>query len=245
MPLPIFIITLKTARKRRQPLLEQLQEAGLEYTLWFGVDGRHKLPAEFEKHVDRNAAHKNIHREMIDTEFACALSHHLLYQEILKNNPSGAIVLEDDAIVGPRFAQWARATTDLHQDLLLLDHKGVFASKQNPKRILPDTQAFRITLPPYLSTGYAISNNGAAAFIKHGFPIRGLADWPFDISQLDAWAVMPKLVEHGDLQTSGSDIRQARDVAMGSGRAPNRNKRFFQRKYWRRKWKKTISIRIS
>ena len=245
MPLPIFIITLKEACKRRQPLLEQLQESGLEYTLWFAVDGRRELPAEFETHVDRNVARKNIHREMTDAEFACALSHHLLYQEILKNNPSGAIVLEDDAIVGPRFAQWARVTNDLRQDLLLLDHKGVFASKKNPKHILPDTQAFRITLPPYLATGYAISNSGAAAFIKHGFPIRGLADWPFDISQLATWAVLPRLVEHGDLQTSGSDLRQTRDMAMRKGGTPNRNARFFQRKYWRRKWKKVFSIRIS
>jgi len=57
---------------------------GLQYELFFGVDGRRGLPAEHEPLVDRSARINAGSRPMSDPEYACALSHLMIYRRIVE-----------------------------------------------------------------------------------------------------------------------------------------------------------------
>jgi len=100
---PIIILTLKDRVARRTRLLSVLKTQGVPYELWFAVDGRNGLPQKYEHLVDRQQIFKNLHRDLGEAEIACALSHQLIYKEILDRNLKAAIILEDDAIIDETF----------------------------------------------------------------------------------------------------------------------------------------------
>ena len=174
---------------------------------------------------------------MGNTEFACALSHHFIYKEVLKRELPMAIILEDDAIIGPDFKAFCDMDNPLFCDLLLLDHNKAFVSRGKAHHIIADTSAFRTTLAPDLTTGYAISNTGARILIEKSLPISAPADWPWDISKMNTWATDPRIVDHSSLVTGSSSIRHERENVVVSGRKA----RFFKRAYWVRKWQKIVS----
>ena len=105
---PIYVISLGDASERRKPLLEALSAFGFDYRLFDAVDGRKGLPAKFEEYVDRKKTRENIARDMTDAEYACALSHFMIFREIDSMKLPGAIILEDDAILQPQFAEFYR-----------------------------------------------------------------------------------------------------------------------------------------
>ena len=69
----IFVLTLEGAEHRRRTLMKQLDDQGLSYELFFGIDGRNGLPEEYEKLIDCQSAQETLGRPMGDAEFACAL----------------------------------------------------------------------------------------------------------------------------------------------------------------------------
>lgn len=122
MTIPVYILTLADAAERRQPLVDALAEMRIPFTLWPAIDGRQGLPAEYEPLIDRAAARKKQCREMGNGEFACALSHHFIYRDIVAQQAPIALVLEDDARIGAELRDFL---DHLHRDdfdLLLLDH---------------------------------------------------------------------------------------------------------------------------
>lgn len=254
MPFPIYIITLKGAAQRRQPLLDKLAEFEIPYRLWFGVDGRNGLPEDMEPRVDREMAYKNQRRYLSDGEFACALSHQSIYQDMLGKNLDAAIILEDDAIIDQRFCDYFNSEQNRAFDLLLLDHQRTYVLAKKVWDIIPDTRAFRVTLPPNLGTGYVIGAHGARALIKGNSPICNVADWPIDISRLNAWAALPTLVMHTNQRTGASHLRDSREASRTNvvqsseskyKRVLNKHTRVFKLSYWRYKWKRFISRRIA
>lgn len=230
----IFVLTLEGDKARRQPLLDQLDEFGLAYELWFGLDGRNGISPDMEALIDRKLARKKLHREMGNAEFACALSHHFIYKEILQRELSMAIILEDDAIIGAGFKSFCDMRDRLFCDLLLLDHDKAFVSAQKMQPISAEICAFRTTLAPDLSTGYAISNAGARMLVEKSLPISAPADWPWDVSKMETWAITPRIVDHPSLIDSHSNIRSERGDTVFYGQKT----RFLRRAYWGRKLEK-------
>jgi glycosyl transferase family 25 len=94
---PIFVISLPGCEARRQPLLDALAGLGRPAEVILGVDGRNGLAAEHEPFIDRPGAERSLGRPMRNAEFACALSHQLVYRLIEERGLAGAVVLEDDA----------------------------------------------------------------------------------------------------------------------------------------------------
>ena len=105
---PVIILTLKDRVDRRTRLVNALEAQGVRYELWFAVDGRSGLPQKYEHLVDRQQIFKNLQRDMGEAEIACALSHQLIYKEIIDRNLKAAIILEDDAIIGETFLDFYR-----------------------------------------------------------------------------------------------------------------------------------------
>jgi glycosyl transferase family 25 len=243
---PIFVISLPGCEARRAPLLAALAAQGLSGEVVLGVDGRNGLPPEHEQEVDRAAARARLGRPASDPELACALSHQRVYGLILARGLPGAVVLEDDAIPQPAFAAFLAAGLHRQADLTLFDYddkaRGLLGTG---REVLPGLRLWTLATTRHLTTGYAVSARGAAQLRREGLPVRGLADWPCDVTRLGAKAVAPRLILR---PTRGSDSLiessrqrmlqdQQRQEKHGLGRllSPGR---------WRIRLRRTLSVRL-
>lgn len=236
-PLPIFVLTIEGGDKRRAPLLQRLKGMGLEYELFFGVDGRQGLPAVHEPLIDRSAQIETSGRAMTDGEYACTLSHLFIHRQIVARGLACAIVLEDDALIGTTFAALARGRIPVPGDLLMLDHAGGFYQWRRPVALGQGLHGYRVAIAPYLATGYVLTRQAAGFMLDHAFPVHGVADWPCDIRGLQSYAAHPRIVDHPDPRTGPSDLQSARLALRLDQRAkrPSGPKRLLTRAYWMRR----------
>lgn len=192
---PIFVLTLPGDDDRRAPLMAQLAEAGLRAELVFGVDGRRGLPTCCETQIDRAAARTSLGREMTDGEFACALSHRAIYQTILDANLGGAIILEDDAILLPGFADLVRETRLGSLPLVLIDYAYGRAIRFSRRR-LDTVTLHRVAFSCTMANAYFINRMGAVGLLRAATPVSHPADWPCCLHGLGAWMVSQRLAFH-------------------------------------------------
>jgi glycosyl transferase family 25 len=240
---PIIVISLRDAADRRKPLLTQLGQFGLEFERFDAIDGRNGLPSQLESQVDRQQTRRNIARDMTDGEYACALSHLSIHGAILERGLPGAIVLEDDAILSPRFPTFYREAGYTGADLVLFDHSFSRFWRFSERRLTADVSAAPFSLCPSLATGYSISRHGCSFMVENSYPVSRPADWPCDITRIGALGTIPRIVGHPPADQSGSSLEAQR---IGS----------FQKRYWdirvrqtggfeTRKWKRWLIKRLS
>jgi glycosyl transferase family 25 len=97
------VITLRRATDRQAKIRESL--AGLDYELFFGVDGRDIDLADLERSglysdaLARKAVRAR--RSLRPGEIGCLLSHRAVYEKMLADGWHRALVLEDDAVPFP------------------------------------------------------------------------------------------------------------------------------------------------
>lgn len=242
---PIIVLSLPGEEARRAPLLQALTEMNLHHEVFLGVDGRDGLSDRWLTDIDRCWAYRNHERDLTDGEFACALSHREIYRLIGTRCLSGAIVLEDDAIVGRKFLTFVQQKHFLEAPLMMLDHS--HARVIGPEKNLLHGLAYRkLSLPSCLTTAYSISANAACALLKHSAPIRNQADWPGDIVALGAVALNPRIVDHPDPVTGTSHLRAGREqMARRGGNIERTLRRFTSTAHWKRWLIKRRSTRIS
>jgi len=123
---PIIVISLRDSVARRDAISKMWHNLELPFRFHDAVDGRRGLPPECEKEVDRALTQRTLDRGMSDTEYACALSHFAVYEHILKNKLAGAIVLEDDAIVGAGFRKFVTNKHYLNYNMVFLAHGSAY-----------------------------------------------------------------------------------------------------------------------
>jgi glycosyl transferase family 25 len=227
--LPVFILTLEELQSRALPLVDYLRSGNIEPEVVLGVDGRKGLPPEFEDRVDRNLARERLFRTITDAELACALSHQNIYREIVHRRLAGAIVLEDDAEPCDGFWQAIASFDPACIELLLLDHNRTRVRRGTDFEIAPGFAAHRIALPPFRTTGYAISRSGANFLLRTSDKVAMTADWPADIASIRTYAIWPRVVRPR-ATTEGSSIAEGRRTQAVSGRW----RRFLRRDYWQR-----------
>lgn len=180
-----------------------------------------------------------MYRDMADSEFACALSHHEIYKAIVERGLPDAVILEDDAKPAPEFFDYITHFSPPPFELLLFDHKNARVSRETPTELTKSARAFKVRVAPHLTTGYYLTQPAASKFIAQSLPISAPADWPCDITKFTCAAVMPRLVEQtppGD----GSDIEAQRQQYATSGRVT----RFLTPAYWHRWFLKRSSMKL-
>lgn len=243
MTIPVYILTLPDAAERRQPLLDDLQDLSIAFTLWHGVDGRQGLAPDFAHLIDRWAARKNMRRDMGDGEFACALSHHFIYRDIVEKGFSCALVFEDDARIGADLRGFLEHFDHFDVDLLLLDHCGARVLPRQKLQFRGGKVAYRVLSQPYLASGYIVTREGAKALIENSLPIRAPADWPFDVSELRTYVMDPPMTRQQGAGIGSYLAHERPDQAVARG-MPSLG-RYLTRSYWRKKYLKQFSRRIS
>ena len=220
--------------------MDQLEEMGLSYELWFGVNGRNGLPEHFETLIDRLAAHRNVGRPMADSEFACALSHNQIYQNMVAQGLAEAIILEDDVTIDDRLLSLFDHLTHPPCDLLLLGHSKGRVSPRNVVRLSDNFLAYKILMAPYGTTGYFLTKSAAELLIKQSQKISNVADWPCDITTLNSRVIMPRLCNHSEEAVDNSTIQVDRaEISLSSS-----FKRLLKLIYWKRWLVKRLGKRL-
>lgn len=96
----IFVLSVQAAAERRELFAERF--AGLDYTFFYGADKNNfNIENLVEKNIYNEDLAKKNHRYnklMMPGEIACAWSHRMMYEEMLKNDYSRVLILEDDAV---------------------------------------------------------------------------------------------------------------------------------------------------
>ncbi|MFC2966836.1 glycosyltransferase family 25 protein [Acidimangrovimonas pyrenivorans] len=245
-PWPVLVVSLADAQARRRALTAQLEALSIPFRFVDAVDGRNGLAARYETMIDRPGTEVQFGRPLADAEYACALSHLSLYRRIVDEDLPGAIVLEDDARVGPLFAEFLRGRGFEAADLIQLDHlHGDVWRFGTQTPLTGGIRIVRAARNASLTTGYSISRRGAAHILDHALPLRGPADWPCDVTALPAMLALPRVVDHPRIEPGTSDIEKARASLVTGLPQPRRGLRFFRAAYWRRWWFKRRTRRVS
>lgn len=242
---PVFVISLPGCEARRAPLLDALAAQGIACEVVLGVDGRNGLPPEHEPAVDRAAAQARLRRPISDAELACALSHQKIYQLIIDRGLPGAVVLEDDAQPQPGFRAFLNSGAHVRHHLTCFDYADNARALLGPGReVLPGVVLRRLAAPCHVTTGYAVSARAAMRLKREGLPVRGVADWPCDITSLGARLVVPRLILRPSGR-EGSMIEPTR-APLSAQRLTGRKdpSRFLTASYWRLRLRRMFSVRL-
>lgn len=99
----IYVVSLLRATDRRKNILSQMVSLGLDFSFVDAVDAKKIDPEELLAHVDASAVMLRRGRMLTAPEIGCALSHRKIYEDIVRSERSGAIILEDDIQIGSGF----------------------------------------------------------------------------------------------------------------------------------------------
>ena len=228
---PIYILSLPGSN-RLPSLTGDLDSWKIPYEVVWGIDGREKLPEEFEHLIDREAAQRRLGRPMSDGEFACALSHKKIYEKIANNPDVSAIVLEDDACLSSNFFKLGPSLLSAPCGLLLFDHKNTYVHRKDRIIFIDGLAAYRIALPPFLATGYMVSRDVATHLAFNNGLVVQPSDWPDAILKFESYACDPRIVQQKNRSLLSSNLEAGRRKQGHRRRKSLR--RLFYKSYWRR-----------
>ncbi|MHA3913453.1 glycosyltransferase family 25 protein [Halovulum sp. GXIMD14793] len=243
---PIFVIALPDADLRRATIRQQLEALNLPFSFVDAIDGREALPPEYEALVDREGTVKALRRPMADAEYACALSHRLIYQKIVSENLPGAVILEDDTLVGPPFAEFMRDGHYLGEHVIQLFHLGGRAYRFARHKPVFDQYSLILRIGnAWGALGYSISHTGAQFLLDRGYPLCRPADWPCDMAPLHPKLAVPHIVGHPPIKVN-SYLEPGR-AQLYFAKPPHlaRVLRFFTARYWQRVWFKCATRKLT
>lgn len=174
--LPTFVISLKRAISRRQRICQHLDTIGLRYKLIDAVDGN---ALSNEEKVNILAPGVQIHPGAI----GCYLSHLQVYKNIVADNISAALVLEDDAYLDPSFLSiMQHGCKSLEWDYCFLDSDDhndrgpIYYDHDDAVLIAPEVWAYRLSAGPHTTHAYMITLRAARQRLECAFPMQRAID---------------------------------------------------------------------
>lgn len=119
----VYVLSVPAAEERRKLFSERFN--GLQYSFYFGADKNGFTTADLvEKKIYSEDLAKKNHRYskgMMPGEIACAWSHTMMYEDMLKNNYDRIMIFEDDAVPDPgRMNQLPQILSEIPGDCELL-----------------------------------------------------------------------------------------------------------------------------
>jgi len=101
----VYVVSLARMPERRRAIAAELARHGVDAAVVDAVDARQADPQWLRDQVDEAAVLRHAGRTMSPPEIGCALSHRLVYRDILDSGACGALVLEDDVTLPPQFSE--------------------------------------------------------------------------------------------------------------------------------------------
>lgn len=122
----IFILSLPNEENRRRSSVQECNRYGLSFMWVNAMDYREKSVADIMSYYQPTTRAINKNRYLSLAEIACALGHQRIYQHIIEQQLSYAVVLEDDfkwqADPRPLFAHLDEIAAHTQFDVLLLGY---------------------------------------------------------------------------------------------------------------------------
>lgn len=94
--IPIYIINLDRCPDRREKMSRRLDELGLAYKFFAGVDGALLSKKQIAEVYKPMAAFERLGRELHPNEMACSWSHIKIYEMMIAEGIEEMVILEDD-----------------------------------------------------------------------------------------------------------------------------------------------------
>ncbi|WP_228156812.1 glycosyltransferase family 25 protein [Fuscovulum blasticum] len=111
-PVPIFVISLTRATERRARIAAEFAQAGLDYTLFDGIDGRAE-EARLLAQTDLPGWHRFMGGPISAGHMGCYASHVALWAQIGAGPDPVVLICEDDVTFDPDFPQALQAALDM------------------------------------------------------------------------------------------------------------------------------------
>jgi glycosyl transferase family 25 len=161
------------------------------------VEGIALDQATLEAIYDEHSAIRRVGRPLGPGEIGCALSHRSVYRMIVERGIALALVLEEDAILGPQFKSLWQAASALPADvdLLLLYSEHGFVRRQ-PSATLAGCGLHQATVMLSHAVGYLVRQTCAEALLRRTERIDMVADWPLDHHEMRQFLAIPMPVSH-------------------------------------------------
>lgn len=243
--LPIYVVSLKRDVARRTVIQQKMDEFSLSFIFIDAVEGR-LLSAEKLEGIRQKSAGGILtrHYDATPGEVGCSLSHLNIYEVIQKGSSDWACILEDDAILDDRFAQFyvdfqnKQCELDTNNLYLLggqngLEHPLVFKSFVRKTTI--GQQVFVKTIHSqeyiYRTCCYLMSQSMAAKLVELSESFFFIADdWAFLArQQIIQQIYLADFVDH-PLDLSDSSIEKERQLNVQSTQlTPNISPSFLEK----------------
>lgn len=179
--IPIWVINLARCPDRREKMSRRLDELGLEYEFFDGVDGALLTADQIAKVYKPTAAFERLGRELHPNEIGCALSHIRVYEMMIAKRLEELLVLEDDIDLYDGLPLVLESRRDwLPPDWRLVNFAHDMCEPVPLKEIaVPGLLGYRVcgfdSLVARLGA-YLIHRKGAEALLMHAYPIRMPSD---------------------------------------------------------------------
>lgn len=216
---PCYIINLEQDSIKKETIQQECLKVGLTPIFTKAVYGADLLQSEIDRVYDKKAAIKYFNRELTKGEIGTVLSHLHIYNEIVENNLSYALILEDDVILSEDLKQILSSVTKLPRDwevVLLGHHTGrsrkidTLASVWHQQSINDNYKCIRFAESPFGAYGYLITKTGAKKLLKQFTIIdRPLDHWNDDIVNL--YGVIPSMINVNDDSSTDSLLTRERN----------------------------------
>jgi glycosyl transferase family 25 len=178
MDVPIFVINLERDIERRNHMAQSLAALDLVPEFVAAVDGR-QLSAPERALYDQARALRIYGVSMMDTEIACYLSHHRLYERIVREGIEMALIMEDDVRIEPILPDILRDLSTLRTPdwlVIRLDSKRTQIRDPNGRkargRRVTDLSCgaalYRLSTRVLGTGAYLIRHEGAMRMIAYG-----------------------------------------------------------------------------
>jgi glycosyl transferase family 25 len=163
----IFVVNLDKSTQRLAKMSKRLEQLDLPFTRVSAVYGASLTNDELNRHYS-SALNKRVYRRpLAAAEIGCYLSHRNIWQTIVDDNLSMALILEDDAELGAQLPAALSAIENLGRpwDVIKLYEPQI---KKPLARSIPLNQDFSLCQYkkiPSTSTGYMVSLAGASKLL--------------------------------------------------------------------------------
>lgn len=173
--LPVFVISLKGAVKRRALIKKHLEALGIHHEIIDAVQGDTLTP-EYIKEINPTG-------NMSQGQIGCYLSHIHLFERIVAQNIPVALILEDDTVLHPDVKPLVEHSCDyLDFDYCFLgsDDAGdagfVFYDAEAPAPIGSHHRTYPLSSGPFCTHAYLITHEGAKKRLECAYPARSAID---------------------------------------------------------------------
>ena len=196
----IFVVSLKSAVRRRTSMINQLASLGLEFEFQDAICGKDLSPEDVKRLVDQKLAYRYEGYRLTPGEIGCALSHRAIYKKIVDEKLPYAMIFEDDVAIRPELTKVVAA---IEADRSVIKHGITLLSgcpvSSSPRCILP-VEGMRLhdATGGWFAHAYIITNEAARKFIALQTPVKHVADcwrWLLKHRLVSIGAIRPALVE--------------------------------------------------